>query len=397
MVKFCIDRIIDGKPYPNLAVLDARPYTPQWRKFSVNHPYSEPVHFFEYLDLCDIPYKLVSWTQSDRTTFYPISISYFDFSINWFDILPVMIREKLRSKTLSLWFFYSEGDNPTRIRDHILSQFIDKDIDHRLIQFVSANSAAERIKGFHHFVDDECLYQLRNRDPACDFHDRHRSRKFTALVRTHKWWRATTMTRLWADGYHDQGYFSYNKNLDVNESEQDNPIEIDSFENLRFDTYKFLENCPFTADDLNSDQHNLYATTVTEHFENSYLNVILETHLDADQSGGVFLTEKTFKPIKNCQPFIIFGCAGSIQQLRSMGYRTFDHVIDHSYDLQQDNTQRWELCYREFQRLMRSDLHSLYLACREDLMHNQQLFLSSKSDRLNTLLKQSVEYATNSQ
>ena len=386
MVKFCIDQFVDGKPYPNAARWQATPYTQEWREFSVNWPYSEPLHFLEYLDQHGIQYSCVEWTQADRKTLYPISISYFDFGIDWFETIPIMIREKLRSKSITLWFFYSEGDNPERIRDHLYQQAHKHEISVELIRFTSANSAAADIKNFSHFVDDECLFQLRNQDQPVPYHENTRTKKFTALVRTGKWWRATTMARFWRQGFHKQGYFSYNHEISVNDLEQDNPIEIDSFENLRSDTYKFLESCPFASDNLSSDQHNLYATTVQEHFSNSYLNVILETHMDVDQSGGVFLTEKTFKPIKNCQSFVIIGAAGSVEQLKKMGYRTFDHVIDHSYDAIKNNTQRWHAVCSEVERLMSIDLHSLYLSCRDDLEHNQQLFLSSKTDRLNTLI-----------
>lgn len=395
MVTFCIDQFVDGKPYPNAACWQAQPYTPEWKQFSINWPYSEPVHFLEYLDRNKIDYKFVEWTQATRASFYPISISYFDFGVDWFDIIPRIIREKLRTKSMTLWFFYSEGDNPERIRNHLHDLARKHDVDPRMIQFVSANSSANQIPGFHYFADDECLYQLRNTDMPIAFHTRPRSKKFTALVRTHKWWRAATMASIWKQGHADHGYFAYNNDLSTNEHWRESPISIINQVGL-FDTINnFLSQCPFTADTLTSDQHNLYATTVREHFEDSYLNVILETHLDCDQSGGVFVTEKTFKPIKNCQPFIMFGAVGTIAHLRNMGYKTFDHVIDHSYDSIKNNTERWNHAMKEFQRLMTVDLHQLYLSCESDLLHNQQLFLSPKADRLNTLLEQSIQYATN--
>jgi hypothetical protein len=205
------------------------------------------------------------------------------------------------------------------------------------------------------------------------------------------------MARIWHSGLHQQGFFSYNYDISVDDREDDNPIEVDSFGDLRSKTHIFLTHCPFRADSCTSEQHNLYSNTVQDHFKDSYLNVILETHLDVDQSGGVFITEKTFKPIKNCQPFIVFGAKGTIQQLKRMGYRTFDHVIDHSYDGIENNTQRWNTAYQEFTRLISSDIHEIYLSCRADLEHNQRLFLSSKAQRLNILLEQSIKYATNRQ
>ena len=50
MVKLCIEQFVDGRPYPNAARWQATPYTKEWREFSVNWPYSEPLHFLEYLD-----------------------------------------------------------------------------------------------------------------------------------------------------------------------------------------------------------------------------------------------------------------------------------------------------------------------------------------------------------
>jgi hypothetical protein len=172
----------------------------------------------------------------------------------------------------------------------------------------------------------------------------------------------------------------------VGEQEDDNPIEVDSFGDLRAITRNFLQECPFHADELDSTTHNLYATTVDKHFTDSYFNVILETHIDVDQSGGVFLTEKTFKPIKHCQPFVIIGAAGSIQQLRDMGYRTFDHIIDHSYDQIENTTERWNQACLEVERLSATNLHQMYVSCRDDLLWNQELFMSPKADRLSTLL-----------
>lgn len=196
------------------------------------------------------------------------------------------------------------------------------------------------------------------------------------------------MARFWQQGIHTRSYFSYNNDLSVEENETDNPIEVDCFENLRSITHDFLAHCPFHADDLDCNTHNLYSSMVEEHFSNSYINIVIETHMDVDQSGGVFLTEKTFKPIKHCQPFVLIGAAGSIQQLRNMGYRTFDHVIDHSYDSITDTTKRWDAVCTEVERLSNLDLHSLYQQCRDDLIWNQELFMSPKTDRLSKLLNE---------
>jgi hypothetical protein len=196
------------------------------------------------------------------------------------------------------------------------------------------------------------------------------------------------MARLWTKGFHEKGYFGYNNQITIDETPDDNPIEIDSFGSLKHHTEFFLKLCPFHADLLSSDEHNMYHHTVQAHHDDAYVNFVLETHLDTDQSGGVFLTEKTFKPIKHCQPFVIVGACGSIQHLRNMGYRTFDTVIDHSYDSIEDNTKRWDAVCIEMERIAKcKKIHEMFIQCKDDLLHNQELFLSNKKTILESILK----------
>ena len=195
------------------------------------------------------------------------------------------------------------------------------------------------------------------------------------------------MSDFWRRGWHEHSYFSYNPAVSVGDTESDNPIEVDRFAGLRAATYEFLRR-GFTADSLTSDEHNDHHLAVPEHYNDAYINIVIETHMDADQSGGAFITEKTFKPIKNAQPFVIFGAAGSLARLRDLGYRTFDGIIDSRYDSIQDTTGRYHCLIQLLEDLLGSNLHALYQACVPDLLHNQRHFLAHKRDRLNSLLEQ---------
>jgi hypothetical protein len=374
------DREIQGRAYPNLARHQAVPYTPEWRQFSQHWPFSEPVMLTEYCNEHGIDWR------SQGPRFYVIAVSFFDFNIKWFDIMPPSRLAQLRNGDLGLLFFYSEGDNPAVMRAHLEAQCVANHVPVTALWIVSANSAADALPQSMWFADDELLFRKHNASvPAVEYHEQARSKQFTALVRTHKWWRATTMTEFWRRGWHKQGYFSYNPAVAVGEPEEENPIEVDRYAGLRDSTYEFLR-LQFMADSLTSDQHNDHHLSVPEHYSDAYLNVVIETHMDVDQSGGVFLTEKTFKPIKNAQPFVIFGAAHSIARLRDLGYRTFDHVIDHSYDHIENTTDRWQRIFEVLTDLFASDMHNVYCACKQDLLYNQQHFLGHKKDRLNTLL-----------
>ena len=52
------------------------------------------------------------------------------------------------------------------------------------------------------------------------------------------------------------------------------------------------------------------------------------------------LTEKTFKPIALGMPFVLVATAGSLEYLRSYGFKTFGHIWDESYDTIADPHQR---------------------------------------------------------
>ena len=152
-------------------------------------------------------------------------------------------------------------------------------------------------------------------------------------------------------------------------------------------TEAFLNSAPYFSDELDNDQRNNHSTLVAKYHVNSYCNIVVESQFDYDQSDGVLLSEKTFKPIKHGQLFFIAGAAGSLQMLRNLGYCVFDSVLDNSYDLETDHTQRWMALSRSIY-FAQQELPQLFEQARADIEHNQQLFQATKTDRLNTLIKE---------
>jgi len=55
------------------------------------------------------------------------------------------------------------------------------------------------------------------------------------------------------------------------------------------------------------------------------------------------ITEKTFKAIALGMPFILVAAAGSLEYLKSYGFKTFHDVFDESYDQETDDLKRLEL------------------------------------------------------
>ena len=288
------------------------------------------------------------------------------------------IREVVGDKQINLTFLTNrESVKKTYVRDAVRAGFTEENV-----HFTTESTKSHDLAGIQYMCSDELLYRHRNRSMPTVYHEQERSKKFTALVRTHKEWRAYTMARLWSKGLHEQGYFSYNNQITVEEDV--NPIDTSKLGSLKHHTEFFLQLAPFHCDLLTADEHADMKYTVGLHQCDAYFNFVIESQL----TGPVRLTEKVFKAIKNCQPFVIAGACGSIQQLREMGYRTFDHVVDHSYDSIEDTTQRWEAVCAEMCRIAKSKkIHTMYTNCKADLIHNQTLFLNKEPENILICLK----------
>ena len=72
-------------------------------------------------------------------------------------------------------------------------------------------------------------------------------------------------------------------------------------------------------------------------YEATDIEVVLETLFDDDR---LHLTEKSLRPLACEQPFILAGTQGSLEYLRSYGFKTFGKVWDECYDLIEDPHKR---------------------------------------------------------
>jgi hypothetical protein len=72
-------------------------------------------------------------------------------------------------------------------------------------------------------------------------------------------------------------------------------------------------------------------------YESTDIEIILETVFD-DQRWH--LTEKSLRPIACGQPFILISTAGSLEYLKSYGFKTFDSIWNENYDKIKDPVER---------------------------------------------------------
>lgn len=133
--------------------------------------------------------------------------------------------------------------------------------------------------------------------------------------------------------------------------------------------------------EANAPMHS-YRLDLFQECSQSLLYVVTETVATGRRQH---LTEKTFKPIALCMPFVIVSTAHSLRYLRSYGFRTFDHLWDETYDTIEDD----DLRYSAIARVLR-DLDELPLRCRQRLHrqaqevceHNYEHFYSGTFERV---------------
>lgn len=141
---------------------------------------------------------------------------------------------------------------------------------------------------------------------------------------------------------------------------------------------------------LNVDFENLsenlhYSFNLKNHQE-SFLSLVSETNIDEDI---LFFSEKIYKPMYGQQPFIIFGNPNSLKYLKKLGFKTFDHWWDESYDEETNLIKRIDKIIKVLENICSKnfdELSNMGIDMQNVLIHNYKQFL--KLEASNDFLKQ---------
>jgi hypothetical protein len=101
----------------------------------------------------------------------------------------------------------------------------------------------------------------------------------------------------------------------------------------------------------------------------TYFSVVTETVFDYPYS---FRTEKIWKSVAMAHPWIAVSNCGYYRDMHRLGFRTFGHLIDESFDQIEHSQDRIERIAQVVEDLCQQDL-SQFLAAAEDVCkYNQQ-------------------------
>ena len=104
-------------------------------------------------------------------------------------------------------------------------------------------------------------------------------------------------------------------------------------------------------------------------YQDTYFSIVTETVFDYPYS---FRTEKIWKPVAVGHPWIAVANAGFYRDMRNLGFRTFNNLIDESFDSIDNNQDRLTRISEVVRDLCQQDLASFIKECYNVCKYNQQ-------------------------
>jgi hypothetical protein len=111
-------------------------------------------------------------------------------------------------------------------------------------------------------------------------------------------------------------------------------------------------------------------------YQNCLVEIVLETLFDTNK---IHLTEKALRPIACKMPFILLSSPGSLEYLKNYGFKTFDNIIDESYDKITDPLERLHAVIKVMKTISsmsKSDKINFFQKSQPICEYNHQLFFS---------------------
>jgi hypothetical protein len=129
--------------------------------------------------------------------------------------------------------------------------------------------------------------------------------------------------------------------------------------------------CKFIKTDLfNNVWGEIYLEPTA--YTDTYFSLVTET---VYSNANSFRTEKIAKPLAMGHPFIVAANPGYYRDLRNLGFRTFDHLIDESFDTIENHQDRMNRLADLVQNVVQLDIEAFVTAAEDVCKYNQQHLL----------------------
>jgi hypothetical protein len=230
---------------------------------------------------------------------------------------------------------------------------------------------AETVYYWSHAIISRDWYRFAQHDPRLNWPPTH---KKTFLVYCRAWTGTREYRLKFLDQLAERNLLSH---CETSIMRQDQEFEL----NL----YKCVNPIfqPVYQEQLNALAENMYpahasADYCVDNFVSTDISVVLET-VAADTK--IHLTEKTLRPIACGHPFMLVAGPGSLEYLRSYGFKTFSPWIDESYDQEPDVVKRMKMVVDQMTRienLSATDKKHMLAQLKKIAVYNKRHFFSTR-------------------
>ena len=122
-------------------------------------------------------------------------------------------------------------------------------------------------------------------------------------------------------------------------------------------------------------------------YKQTAYSVVAETGYSNDFS---LFSEKTFKPILCKRLFIMFAGQHYLKHLRSIGYQTFEGIIDETYDTIADPYVRWSLAFNQMMWLS-TQYQQVILERAKPILEHNHAHMISRNDTDEIVINHTME------
>jgi hypothetical protein len=140
--------------------------------------------------------------------------------------------------------------------------------------------------------------------------------------------------------------------------------------------YSYVDRGKKLASDIEESDPNWQRHFDPSWYDSTHFSVVVETLIDSI----TFVTEKTYKPLAYYHPFVVVGPSGTLAHIHNQGFETFSHIINESYDLEQDSAQRLvQVCDIVFDLVEQLEKNSMLFQdplTQQKLQHNHNTFFN---------------------
>jgi hypothetical protein len=214
--------------------------------------------------------------------------------------------------------------------------------------------------------------------------------RFSALSRNYLDWRLRLFLELRSRDLLKNFNYTFNNINPYHNITFDLPFIKDSARKFGYDMdngiEQWIDGIPYTP--AKNKVFMKLSDDIYEIIQSSALHVVIESHFDPfwtwagaswmhpAEFSPAFPTEKIYKAIACFRPFIVFSTPHFLWEFRQLGFQTFSHAFDESYDEILDDSERLQAIVNEISRLSSlsdQEFAKVIDSCQPQANHNQRM------------------------